>query len=174
LLYILLNTLILVKTILSHNSSIISASVAAPNLVGAVIVIFWSYLADTRQVRPSTAITLYYIASILLNITFLWSLKTIPDSRNESITYIALICSQIILCTLENRSKENYFVDGNDWTSPESTKGILNRTFFWWMKDLFIKAASGRIASKDMFNLSPEMQSSSLSTRIIQMWVKRC
>jgi ATP-binding cassette, subfamily C (CFTR/MRP), member 1 len=157
----------------SHNSSMISASLAALNLAGAVIVIFWSYLADVRQVRPSTTITLYYIASILLNITFLWSLKTIQDFWKESTTYIALICSQVILCTLENRSKENYFVNGHDWIPPESTKGILNRTFFWWMKDLFIKAANGRITSKDMFNLSPEMQSSSLSTRIIQSWGKR-
>jgi ATP-binding cassette, subfamily C (CFTR/MRP), member 1 len=172
LLLISLNTSILVNSISDRSTSTIY--IAIFNLVASIVVLLWSYLADERQLRPSSSLILYYITFMLLNMSYLWRLRTNSDPHSESVHYVLLICVQAVLCTLENSSKEDHFVHAYDFAPPESTKGIINRTFFWWLKDLFIKAASQKITSKDMFGLPTEMQSSTLSSRILNAWEKRC
>jgi hypothetical protein len=114
------------------------------------------------------------MTSLSLDTSQLWILTTRTNPPNLDVPLVILVFVKVVLCGLENLSKESHFIQGYQDVPPEAYKGLINRTFFWWLKDLFVAAVGRRITSDDMYALDEELKSNALGSRMERSWDGRC
>jgi hypothetical protein len=171
-LLISLNVVILVQS-LSHITSSTLITIIL-DLAASIVVLPLSYLEDQRQLRPSSVLPIYFTTSLLLDLSRLWVLMTRPNPPSLYTPFVILLVVKGLLCGLENLSKETHFIQGYQDVPPEAYKGLINRTLFWWLKDLFITGVSRRITFDDMYPLDGELKSEALGSRMQRFWDERC
>jgi ATP-binding cassette subfamily C (CFTR/MRP) protein 1 len=143
------------------------------DLSASIVLLPLIYLGDDRQIRPSTSIVLYLLSSALVLILSLWTRTRNDVLDSHFAVYTFLIAVQLALLILENASKEKYFAQKYQSVPHDDYKGIIDRTFFWWLKDLFVTATTRRLNEKDFFPLSEDLKSTALGSRISESWNKR-
>jgi len=172
LLLVLINTIILLRSILDHIvwTTILIATL---NLAASLAMLPLSYLEDERNFRPSSLLVFYLIVSVLDDGTKLWDTTIWMSSRFSIVKSILLVCIKLALCGLESQSKETCFIQQHQDISPEAYKGLINRTFFWWLNDLLFTAVNRRISLDDVYGLDEELKSKPLNLRAERCWEAR-
>ncbi|RDW69795.1 hypothetical protein BP6252_08815 [Coleophoma cylindrospora] len=141
-------------------------------LVG-IGVIFMSYLEHQRSVRPSTLLCSYLIATLLLDIPQLRSMVKTGAYENRSILLLVLTVSwfiKFLLLVLESQSKRTILKPSYRKLSPESTSGILNRSFMWWLNGLFLQDSKRLLTESMLYNLDEELATQASGDRLQKAW----
>ncbi|KAF2670819.1 putative multidrug resistance protein [Microthyrium microscopicum] len=149
-----------------------SITIAVLNLVASLAILPLSYLEDERELRPSSTLTLYLVASVLIDVFASW-VSTSHDFAETSAILIPGVALKVALLIVENRSKRKYFVQKYRDVCPEEFSGLINRSLFWWLKDLLLKATQRRLTPDDTYELDESLKRGDLSHRIKKSWSKR-
>jgi hypothetical protein len=143
------------------------------NVAASVTLLPLTYLEDQRKQRPSAAIVTYIFTSLVLDTLKLLFLEYDQTLALYLAQNIALIGLKSAICILEDFNKKNFFIERQQSRSPEECKGIINRSFLWWLRGLFTAAASRKIMPEDVYDLLEKMRSSTLASRLAKTWRKR-
>ena len=133
-----------------------------------------SWLEDRKSVRPSSALVVYLMLTSLLDAAqcrTLW----LQFGRQDALTSICLATTilKLAMALLESRNKRSYLSPVYADLPPESTGGIVNHSFLWWVNSLFKLGFGSAIRPQDLFPLGREMSSAHLSVRMRDVWAAR-
>ena len=147
---------------------------AVLNLAVALEVIVLSYLEHYRSVRPSSMLNMYLLITIPLDAI---QLRTIYMQDNQVLVgprVLAMIASKIALLMLEAQEKRSSLKIPYQRLSPESTSGILNRSFLWWLNGLFIEGSRKLLLLQDLYGLDRNLTAEPLGRKMQISWDQRC
>ena len=157
-------------------SSSVSIAAATVNLIVALHLIGLSWIEDSRSVKPSTLLISYLLFTIFLDIPqarSLWLLRTNATLEALAGVFSASIAAKIALLLLETRQKRVYLKTEYRDLPPESTSGIINRSFLWWINDLFRRGFRALISISDLYQLDSKLTSGDLKLKLQRAWETR-
>ncbi|KAH8585367.1 hypothetical protein B0O99DRAFT_531040 [Bisporella sp. PMI_857] len=138
-------------------------------LIGAVATIPLSYLEDARAVRPSSVLSMYLLGSGVLDIAQARTLFEINCDTVGSL-FVLIMGVKISLLILEARDKRSYMEEPYVSYSRETTSGIINRSFFWWLNSLFKAGYQSLLSPKDLEKLDATLLSKELGQQMQAAW----
>jgi ATP-binding cassette subfamily C (CFTR/MRP) protein 1 len=151
----------------------VSVLSAVIGLIAALLVLFLSYAEHARSVRPSSLLNVY----LLLTLTFdIAQARTLFLRSNISIAsvFVAAMAGKLLLLLLEVRSKRVFLKYPYNQLPTESTSGIFNRSYFWWLNPLFVRAFRSLLSFEDLPEIDVDLSSMRLGKLFQRAWDKRC
>jgi len=131
-----------------------------------------SYLEDTRGIRPSSVLSMYLLGTVVLDIAQARTLFEIHCNTVGSI-FVLIMGIKISLLVLEARDKRNYLREPYASYSKETTSGVINRSFFWWLNSLFKAGYRSLLSPKDLEKLDARLRSKELGQQMQAAWKNR-
>lgn len=128
-------------------------------------------IQHTKTIRPSSLISLYLLAIILVGGIELRTLLLRGNMPLMTKIVAASVVNKTTILILESTQKERILKLGVKY-SPEETSGIFNRSLLWWLNPLFSKGYMGILKQEDLFPLDQELNSANLRDRMISCWEK--
>lgn len=150
-----------------------SASVAADVLsfVATIVASLLSVLTHQRSPRPSTLLSLYLSASIVLGVArvrTLWLLgKGAPVPAVLTLSFVFTIAAIV----LESIASKKMAPD-DKYATPEQRSGFWARTCFFWLAQTFSAGYRKVISLSDLPGLDPSLESSLLHKDLAIAWDK--
>lgn len=135
-----------------------STAVSAVGVVSSMAFLWLAAIEHVRSPHPSTILTLYLLASILLDIIRARTLWLLGGSVVAAIFSTRLVL-KTWLFALEVKEKRESLVKTKhdfDFTSEE-TAGIINRAFLWWLNRLFWTGFRKPLVLGDLFPVDREL-----------------
>ncbi|OCK85970.1 putative multidrug resistance protein [Lepidopterella palustris CBS 459.81] len=173
----LLAGLQLALLILWTTNPTISTATSVPSailsFIGALAIYPLSYLEHTRSIRPSTLLEVYLMASLLLNIPQARTLFLRHNNLSIAAIFTASIGAMLLLWILEARNKTKHLKPPYREYPPEATRGIWNRTFFWWLNSLFVRGFKRILSMDDLYQIPPSLSSERLRDEMQTVWDRR-
>ncbi|PYH48029.1 putative multidrug resistance protein [Aspergillus saccharolyticus JOP 1030-1] len=152
-----------------------SASIASAtlSLLGSGAVLALSLLEHTRSERPSSLLCIYLLFDSLFNAAQLRSLYLRRHLSNLSIITSVALGTEIVLLLLEIVNKRAGLYDAfRNKYSPETTSGIINRSFFWWLSPLFLRGYRRNLSLQDLDRVDQKLSARPLHDRMQTTWAK--
>jgi ATP-binding cassette, subfamily C (CFTR/MRP), member 1 len=138
----------------------VAVPAAAVALVASLATILLLTIEHNRNLRPSTILQLYLVASLLTGATQIRTLflrRYVPTiARLQS----SVLACQIVFLVLESLPKTRWALPATVPYSPEDFAGIISRTLYFWLNALLLKG-NRRILTID--DVSPYVHSSTSS-----------
>lgn len=142
------------------------------SLLAALVIFVLSGLEHTRAVRPSLVLNTYLLTSLLFDVTQARTLYL----RHENTSILGLFTTnigvKIALLLMEARDKRRYLKFPYREYSPETTSGILNRSFFWWLTPIFLIGFRRVLTLDDLFITDRDLLSEPLQRQMKRSWEK--
>ncbi|TDZ71708.1 ABC transporter atnG [Colletotrichum trifolii] len=155
------------------------ASIAADILtpVATLVVLLLSVLSHQRSPRPSTLLSLYLSASIILGIArvrTLWLVSPGGPLPAIAIVVLALTLAVLVLESIEAKSRlaASDSLPGGKYATPEQSSGFWSRTCFAWLATTFHLGYSKVISLGDLPGLDSDMESRVLHGSLAVAWDK--
>ncbi|RAK73686.1 putative ATP-binding cassette transporter [Aspergillus fijiensis CBS 313.89] len=152
-------------------ASVPSASI---NLIVAMELLVLSWLEDGRSAIPSSLLTAYLLLTLLFDIVqarTLW--LRLPETMLLSVLFTISVGSKMVMLLLESLEKRQYLTDTYRDLPPESTSGIINRSFMWWLNHMFTVGSRRLLTIDDMYSLDQALNSATVSERAQRVWARR-
>ncbi|XMA07310.1 hypothetical protein WAI453_000101 [Rhynchosporium graminicola] len=134
--------------------------------------VYKSHLEDRRAVPPSLLLSIYLLASLIFDIAQVRTLYL----RHETSTLLGLSTTSVVLkavlLVLESRSKRRYLRAPYNGYSPETTGGIFNRSFFWWINPILATGFRRLLTLDDLFQTDASLLTDPLRNRMQNSWEK--
>lgn len=166
--------LLVLWSLQSESSTAVSIPSSILNLIVAIQIVAFSQYEHLRSVRPSTILTLYLFISIILDIPQARTLYLIENNFHAAITFSCIWMGKLFLIVLENLDKRKYLRSKYHDLPYETTSGIINRSFLWWINGLFVKGSNSLLSLGDLFELDRVLSSEKVSERMRGAWESRC
>lgn len=147
---------------------------AVLSFIGALVIYPLSYLEHTRSVRPSTLLEIFLVVSLLLNIPQARTLFLRHNDLPIAAVFTASIGATLILWILEAQNKTKHLIHPYKEYPPEATRGVWNRTFFWWLNSLFVTGFKKLLSLDDLYQTPPNLSSERLRDEMQMIWDRRC
>lgn len=145
---------------------------SALSLVAAIAVILLSGLEDSRAVQPSFLLSIYLLSTLVFDAVQLRTLYLRHDDPAILGLFSASIAIKAVLLVLESRSKRHYLRAPYNGYSPESTGGIFNKSFFWWINPILVTGFRRLLTLDDLFQTDASLLSEPLRDRMQKSWDK--
>jgi hypothetical protein len=144
---------------------------ASLNLVSAVLLILLSHFEHSKTIKPSDIINVYLFASLLLDIARVRTQWLLPNREDSvaSILSISVLLKVVILC-LEATEKRKYLISTFRNYSRESTSGIFNLLFFWWLNPLFLTGSGKVLSFEDLYAIDEALDSETIARSLQETW----
>lgn len=147
---------------------------AALNLVAALELLALTWIEDARSVRPSSLLNIYLIFTTFFDAVQVRTLYLhSPANSAVSAVFASTIAGKTVLLFLEGWRKTAYLMPRYKNLPPESTSGIINRSFLWWVNGLFYSGLRSVLTLDDLYVLDGKLASASLHAAIAQAWGRR-
>jgi len=85
-----------------------------------------------------------------------------------------LLVSKFVLLLLESSEKRTYLNPEYQNLPLETTSGIINRSFLWWINGLFVQGSRRLLSLKDLLDLDEVLTAERVSGRLREAWELRC
>lgn len=159
-----------------RSSGLITAAIAPAvlKLLVLLVVPALSYLEDRRSIQPSTILNVYLLLSLIVELLQTGTIYLQGSRYINPITIFANVGLHIILLILEAQNKRAYLRPEYQHLPPEATSGIMSRTSFWWINELFHKGSRGLITFDDLYDLDPMLGGDNVGRRMAKSWNERC
>lgn len=147
----------------------VTNAAAAFSFIAAVFVVLLSHVEHTRSIRPSTLLVVYLLFSSIFNAAqnrtlFLARIITsIPKLMTASLGL------NVLLLALEAQDKRSYLKNP---CRTETTSGIINWSFFWWLNGLFQIGYRKIMNWDDLYMIDENLDSQTLGERLQSSWDK--
>ncbi|KAI4723833.1 multidrug resistance-like protein [Aureobasidium sp. EXF-10728] len=132
-----------------------------------------SYMEHSRSLRPSMLLNGYLFATVILDAATLRTLWLMPhfSLRIRNIFTVAFTVKAVVLL-LEARGKRAYYNAERDM-SPEDFSGIYGQALLSWLNSLVWKGARHLLKPEDLYAISDDVASETLSSQFAQEWDKQ-
>lgn len=132
-----------------------------------------SYMEHSRSLRPSMLLNAYLFATVILDAATLRTLWLMPhfSDRIRNIFTVAFAIKAVVLL-LEARGKSAYYSAERNM-SPEDFSGIYGQALLSWLNRLIWQGARHLLKPEDLYAVSDDVASETLSLRFSQEWEKR-
>ncbi|KAL1301831.1 hypothetical protein AAFC00_006016 [Neodothiora populina] len=137
-----------------------------------MVILGLSYVEDTRSKRPSSLLAAYLVFSIVFDAAQIRTLWLI-DIRSIASVQIASILTRVMMLVVKSRSKVSYLKQPYCTYPPESSSGLLNLSFVWWLNGLFFKGSRTLMTSNDLYDIDENLKAEVLAKRIKDAWDNR-
>ncbi|PQE11588.1 ABC multidrug transporter protein [Rutstroemia sp. NJR-2017a WRK4] len=150
------------------SATIASASL---NLVSAVSLILLSHFEHSKTIKPSDIINIYLFASLLLDITRVRTQWLLPNREDSIASILTLsVVLKVLILGLEATEKRKYLISTYRNYSRESTSGIFNHLFFWWLNPLFLTGSGKVLSFEDLYAIDEALGSESVARSLQETW----
>lgn len=152
-----------------------SIPVAAVNVAVALLLLALSWAEDDRSVQPSTLLSTYLLVTILLDLPLVRTLWMLPRHGDGLAGYfsVSVIIKTSLLVLEEQQKRKHLNLEYSD-LPPDSTSGIINRSFLWWLNRLIWRGLRPPpLLVQDLDHLDAELTSVALEDRLQYEWQRR-
>jgi ATP-binding cassette, subfamily C (CFTR/MRP), member 1 len=134
-----------------------------------------SWIEDSRSVKPSSLLSIYLLLTLLFDASQVRTLWLFQRERSESINILFSISLGLktLFLVLETKEKRAYLETKYQDLPPESTSGLINRSFMWWLNRLFVNGFRSLLTLDDLNRLDSKLLSTSLSQKAQVAWQQR-
>lgn len=171
-LFLLQLALLVLWRLLRDRGPIASDPVAILNLVASSLITALSHFEHRRSSRPSTLLSGYLLLSLLLDsaqLRTLYLLGHIPIAHVFSASWVV----RLVMLVIESQDKTSCLKPEYQSLPPEARSGIINRSFLWWLNNLFAIGSKGVISENDLFELDPKLSADNVGRELREAWEKR-
>ncbi|KAH0407932.1 P-loop containing nucleoside triphosphate hydrolase protein, partial [Aureobasidium melanogenum] len=139
----------------------------------SVALLTLSYMEHSRSLRPSMLLNAYLFATVILDAATLRTLWLMPhfSDRIRNIFTVAFAVKAVVLL-LEARGKRAYY-NAERNMSPEDFSGIYGQALLSWLNRLIWQGARHLLKPEDLYAVSDDVASETLSDRFSQEWDKQ-
>ncbi|KAG9688411.1 P-loop containing nucleoside triphosphate hydrolase protein, partial [Aureobasidium melanogenum] len=132
-----------------------------------------SFMEHSRSLRPSMLLSAYLFATVILDAATLRTLWLMPhfSDRIRNIFTVAFAIKAVVLL-LEARGKRAYYSAERNM-SPEDFSGIYGQALLSWLNRLIWQGARHLLKPEDLYAVSDDVASETLSLRFSQEWEKQ-
>ncbi|KGO68014.1 ABC transporter, transmembrane domain, type 1 [Penicillium italicum] len=151
----------------------LSVALSTINLVVAMEIVALSWVEDERSVRPSSLLAIYLLFTLLFDVV---QTRTLWLSQGNSLIprlFTANIATKIAMVLFESLEKQKHLVGSYQDLPPESTSGIVNRSFMWWLNRLFFTGFRSLLTPKDLDRLDKPLESAGTAQTASRAWALR-
>lgn len=151
-----------------------SASLAADALaiVGIAGVAWLSYVDHQRSLRPSTLLSLYLSALVILDIPRVRTLWLIQGANGEAAAMTVSLVLTAVSLLVESTEKRSSVAEEKRLGAPEEYSGFWTRTVFAWLVATFRAGYSKVLVQDDLPVLDTRLQSNALRENLVSTWAK--
>lgn len=150
-----------------------SVPTAVLTVVGSLLLSVVSYTEHQKTVRPSLILNIYLIFSILFDAARARTLWLQQYNRNIAITFTISVIVKCLLFLLEATQKGQILRhEYHSSNPPEAISGVLSRSFFWWLNQLFLSGYSTTLHLGDLFSLDKHLVADYLHHVLDSGWKK--
>jgi ATP-binding cassette subfamily C (CFTR/MRP) protein 1 len=147
----------------------VAIAAATMQVLCGLQLILLTVVDHTRSIRPSSALSIYLLAIIVLNAVQIRTLFL----RQYLIPVAGLLSTDIILkvILLILESLPRKFIDQKTHPySPEALAGVLSRSIFWWLNRILLQGYRSLLKPADLPYLDRNLQSRPLQKGIRNKW----
>jgi len=149
-----------------------SIPAAALSVAAALAVLLLSALEHSRTLRPSSILNVYLLFSAAFDAVQVRTLYLRKNEQAIASLSAATVGIKLILLVLEALSKRGFLQEPYCSFSPESTSGIVNRSFFWWLSPIFLRGTRKVLTLDDLFVTDQALLSRSWLLKMEHSWDK--
>jgi ATP-binding cassette, subfamily C (CFTR/MRP), member 1 len=140
------------------------------SFLAGILILCLSLLEHSRAIRPSSLLSIYFVVSLSLDAVQIRTLYLKHVEPKILGLFIADIVIKLILLLLESKSKRSYLKAPYNSYSPETTSGIFNRSFFWWLNPVVLIGFRKILTLDDLYTSDLELLSEPLLLRMQNSW----
>ena len=150
-----------------------SVSAAALSLSATLMLLALSYFEHSRNIRPSSIIAAYLLATVSFNAVQLRSRWLRGDNLVSNALASTLLGLELLVLIVESVGKRGVLISRYAVFSPEAISGPFSRGFFWWLNPLFRLGFRGDINDNDLFSTDGDLSSTACESRLTKRWKHR-
>ena len=121
-----------------------------------------------NSAKPSALISLYLILTIILDLALTRTLWIRSGMQALASIFTVSLVLKTVLLVLEETPKR--LSTGEKGSVRETSVGVVNRSFFWWLNHLFVEGFRGLIDLGSLGALNEKFNTYDLSERIEERW----
>ncbi|CRG90845.1 Multidrug resistance-associated protein 1 [Talaromyces islandicus] len=137
----------------------------------AIVILSWA--EDERSVRPSSLLTIYLLFTLLFDIV---QTRTLWLSHRYSLIpslFTASAAVKTAMVLFESLGKQKHLIGSYQDLPPESTSGIVNRSFMWWLNRLLLTGFRSLLTAEDLDRLDKPLESAGTAQKALRAWALR-
>ncbi|KAK8859863.1 multidrug resistance-associated [Apiospora arundinis] len=156
------------KTSLRTKATLASAALSLVTGLGLAVL---SHLEHAKSIRPSFIINSYLITTIIFDIARVRTQWLSQRSANAIAGVLtASLASKCVMVILESIGKQSLLLEPERDYSLESTSGVVNRSWFWWLNSLLFSGFRKVLSLEELPSIHEKINSDRLSHRIQATW----
>jgi len=157
------------KTIVQTSASLAADTLTIVGIAGGA---WLSYIDHQRSLRPSTLLSLYLSALVILDIPRVRTLWLIGSANGEAATMTVTLILTAVALLLESTEKRSSVAEEKRFGAPEEYSGFWTRTTFAWLAATFRAGYSKVLVQDDLPILDTRLQSNVLRQNLVSSWAK--
>jgi len=146
-----------------------SVAAAALSLVDVLAMASLLYAEHRYSMQPSALLTIYLSVTILFDVANIRSLFGRDNGHAVAIVVVGVVVIKSVLLALEEVPKPAVGVAG---ASKESTRGLWNRSVFWWLNSMFLSGFRNVLQIGDLSSIDDAFASDALLAKLHRAWKK--
>lgn len=153
----------------SRTTATIAATILS--LLSALSLVILSHFEHFRSIRPSFAISVFLIATLLFDaarVRTQWLRGLDPAVAGTLTASLAVKCLVLVLESIEKR--DILLCGLSCRLSLESTSGLIGRGSFWWLNSLLLSGFRTVLTLNDLPVIYEKLESANLEARIRSTW----
>lgn len=151
----------------------ISIVSAALQLVASMALVTLSYFEHVQTLRPSTIISAYLFALLLLDSARMRTMALISAGDRKSVTFAVSMALKVMSLVVESMTKSGFIGKEKGELSPEATSNMFIRSTFMWLGKLLLIGYTKIITIGDLFGLDPAMDSDHLASKFRRLALEK-
>ncbi|KAJ5611489.1 multidrug resistance-associated protein [Penicillium herquei] len=116
-------------------------------------IVILSWMEDARSAKPSSLLSIYLIVTLP---------RDVVQLRDVWLSHVMLL--------FESLGKQKHLVDSYQDLSRESTSGVVNQSFMWWLNRLFLVGFRSTLTMGDLDPLDKPLESSRTAEMAQKAW----
>ncbi|KAH8698352.1 multidrug resistance-associated protein [Talaromyces proteolyticus] len=151
----------------------LSVALSAINLAVAMEIVILSWAEDERSVRPSSLLAIYLLFTLLFDVVQTRTLWLSHGNILIPSLFTVSIAVKTAMVLFESLGKQKHLIGSYQDLPPESTSGIVNRSFMWWLNRLFFTGFRSLLTAEDLDHLDKSLESAGTARKALRAWVLR-
>ncbi|KAE8368538.1 P-loop containing nucleoside triphosphate hydrolase protein [Aspergillus caelatus] len=151
----------------------VSMASSAVNLAVAVEIVVLTWVEDERSVRPSSLLAIYLLFTLLFDAVQTRTLWLSHGNILIPSLFTASVAAKTVMVLFESLGKQKHLMGPYQDLPPESTSGIVNRSFMWWLNRLFFRGFRSMLTTEDLDHLDKPLESAGTAQKALRAWALR-